>query len=43
MHFGRNWKCRNPERRGLVMVKQTDRNGDVWSLWAKPGSRPEDI
>ena len=43
MHFGRNWKCRNPERRGLVLVKQTDRNGDVWQLWAKPGSRPEDL
>jgi hypothetical protein len=43
MHFGRGYKCRNPARRGLVVVEQTDRNGDVWSLWAKPGSRPEDV
>ena len=42
-HFGRNWKCRNPEKRGLVLVEQTDRNGDTWQLWASPGSRPDDI
>lgn len=30
--------CRNPERRGLVLVEQ---NG--WMLWGKPGSRPDDI
>jgi hypothetical protein len=27
--------CRNPEKRGLVLV---DSNG--WSMWAKPGSPP---
>ena len=36
-------KCRNPAKRGLVVVEQTDLNGDVWQLWAKPGSRPDDI
>jgi hypothetical protein len=35
--------CRNPAKRGLVLVKQTDRYGDTWELWAKPGSRPEDL
>jgi hypothetical protein len=43
IHFGRGGKCRNPERRGLVLVKQTDKYGTVWQLWAKPGSRPEDL
>ena len=43
IHFGRNYKCRNPAKRGLIIVEQTDRNGDVWQLWAKPGSRPEEI
>jgi hypothetical protein len=43
IHFGRGYKCRNPAKRGLVVVEQTDRDGYVWSLWAKPGSRPEDV
>jgi hypothetical protein len=38
MHFGKGWKCRNPEKRGLILVNQ---NG--WHLWAKPGSRPENL
>ena len=33
--------CRDPSRRGLVQVEQKDRYGDVWTLWAKPGERPE--
>jgi hypothetical protein len=36
-------RCRNPARRGLVLVEKTDRYGDVWQMWAKPGSRPDDI
>jgi hypothetical protein len=28
--------CRNPAKRGLVLL---DQNG--WQLWGKPGSRPE--
>jgi hypothetical protein len=43
IHFGVTGKCRNPERRGLILVRQKDKYGTVWSLWAKPGSRPEDI
>lgn len=43
MHFGRGYKCRNPEKRGLILVRQKDKYGTVWQLWAKPGSRPEDI
>lgn len=35
VHIGPGFKCRNPERRGLVLVEQ---NG--WSMWAKPGSPP---
>jgi len=31
-------KCRNPEKRGLILI---DQNG--WLLWGKPGSRPDDI
>jgi hypothetical protein len=42
-HFGNGGKCRNPEKRGLVLVEQADRYGTVWQLWAKPGSRPEDL
>jgi hypothetical protein len=30
--------CRDPERRGLVLINQRG-----WMLWGKPGSRPEDI
>jgi hypothetical protein len=36
-------KCRNPARRGLVLVDKKDRYGQVWSVWARPGSRPEDV
>ena len=36
-------KCKNPAKRGLVVVEQTDKYGDVWTIWAKPGSRPDDI
>jgi hypothetical protein len=43
MHFGVGGKCRNPEKRGLVLVEQADRWGVVWQLWAKPGSRPDDL
>jgi hypothetical protein len=43
MHFGRAYKCRNPAKRGLITIEQTDRDGYVWTLWAKPGSRPEDV
>ena len=43
MHFRRGYRCGNPERRGLVLVEQTDKYGTVWELWAKPGSRPDDI
>jgi hypothetical protein len=35
--------CRNPAKRGLVLVKKTDRYGTVWQMWAKPGSRPDDL
>ena len=30
--------CRDPERRGLVLVEHGG-----WSMWAKPGTRPDDI
>jgi hypothetical protein len=43
MHFGRGYKCRNPAKRGLVLITQIDRNDNEWSLWAKPGSRPEGV
>lgn len=36
-------KCRNPARRGLVLIEKADRYGEVWSIWARPGSRPEDL
>jgi hypothetical protein len=43
IHQTQYGRCRNPARRGLVLVKQSDRYGDIWQLWAKPGSRPDDI
>ena len=36
MHLRTGYRCGNPERRGLILYNQ---NG--WSLWGKPGSRPE--
>lgn len=35
IHIGPGFKCRNPERRGLILI---DQNG--WFLWGKPGSPP---
>jgi hypothetical protein len=37
-HKRPDFRCYNPEKRGLVLANQ---NG--WFLWANPGSRPEDI
>ena len=37
-HKRPNYKCYNPERRGLILV---NKNG--WLIWANPGSRPEDV
>ena len=36
-------RCRNPEKRGLELIEKADRYGTVWSIWASPGSRPEDL
>lgn len=42
-HKRPNFGCYKPERRGLVLIDQTDKYGVIWSIWANPGSRPDDI
>lgn len=36
-------RCRNPAKRGLELSEKPDRYGTVWSFWASPGSRPDDL
>ena len=42
-HKRPNFGCYKPEKRGLILVDDTDKYGTVWQIWANPGSRPDDI